>query len=148
MKKRFSMFPEPQKLKNYEFLRFLGATISKKSKFQKKRKKCSQSQKMLRKQFKHIQQQKKLRISEIVEILQTNKKTKITRNMKKNQKRKIDFSTFSTFHKKKEIRIGMLMSFEQTCNRNARGHHFSAATWPQCQLQLCCDELRSSPDEV
>ena len=30
MKKRFSMFPEPQKLNNYGFLRFLGAKNSKK----------------------------------------------------------------------------------------------------------------------
>ena len=32
MKKRFSMFPEPQKLKNYDFLRFLRSKISKTSK--------------------------------------------------------------------------------------------------------------------
>ncbi len=48
MKKRFSMFPEPQMLNNYEFLRFLRLTISNKLEISEIPPNCSQSQQIVK----------------------------------------------------------------------------------------------------
>ena len=90
MNKRFSGFPEPQKLKNYDFLRFLGSRISNKNEFSENFPKCSRSPKMLKKQFKHIKHQNNEKTQKNQNLLISHKTKKENKNHPnlKNLKRK------------------------------------------------------------
>ena len=84
------MFPEPQKLKNYEFLKVFRDDNLEKTKFAKKTPKFSQGPKMLKKQFKHIKQQKiKKNSKNQKESVETfTKNSNITKIMKISKKKK------------------------------------------------------------
>ncbi len=81
MKKHFRKFPEPQKLKNYEFLRFLGSNILNNNYFLLFFSKRKRSPKMLKRQFKHIKQQKTKKTSKNVK--KTDKQIQITKKITK-----------------------------------------------------------------
>ena len=84
MKKRFSTFPEPQKLKNYDFPLFLGTTNLKILIFLKNLK-FSWNPKMFKKQFKHVIRRTNSKKKE--KLREFHQKHQKTQNSRKSPKR-------------------------------------------------------------